>query len=139
MIIHSDRTFTGKRLDYFKSIEYLGDLFLDPDTGIATGNASRKRIMTNEIELLLKNNSERVLSIYQHARQGIKMSERVTEVTNYLARNRNIKDISCVSYEGTMVAMLFISKNKERIEPIYDYFHDLLGSVADKRIKILMF
>lgn len=139
MIIHSDRTFIGKRLDHFKSIGYSSDLFLDPDVGIATGKSSRKHIMTNEIELLLENNSERVLSIYQHARQGITMPERVIEVTNYLARKINIKDISCVSYECTMVAMLFISKNEERIESIYNYFNDLLGSVADRRINRFIF
>jgi len=48
-IIHSDRTFTRTYPDYFKSIKYSGDLFLDPDTGIATGKAYRKHIKTDEI------------------------------------------------------------------------------------------
>lgn len=132
-IIHLDRIFTGNRVDYFNSIEYLGDLFLDPDTGIATGNATRRLIKVIELDLIMKNNPDRVLSIYQHTRQGIKMSGRVTEVTNCLFKN--LKDISCTSYEGTMVAMLFISRNKKRIGHIYDYFHELIEPVAERRLK----
>lgn len=133
-ILHSDTTFTGNRLDYFNSIQHQGDLFLDPDTGIATGNPNRRHITIQEIELLLNKNPNRVLVIYQHTRQGITMSQRVDEVIKSLLRE--INDISCTSYESALVAMIFVSKRKERIKSINRYLHGLLCHAVKNRVRI---
>jgi hypothetical protein len=133
-ILHSDTTFTGNRLDYFNSVQHQGDLFLDPDTGIATGSPNRKHITIQEIELLLGNNPNRVLAIYQHTRQGITMSQRVDEVIKALLRE--FKDISCTSYESALVAMIFVSKRKERMKSINGYFHNLLCNAVKNRVRI---
>lgn len=138
-IIHSDKTFANnhnnQRMSYFQSIKHQKDLFVDPDIGIATGNKTIQHIAIPEINLLLNiNNQHRVLIVYQHTRQGITMPKRIDEVMNAL--NTEIKDIFCTSYESSVVAMLFISKNKERIGDINRYFHNLLPPTIKNRSRL---
>jgi hypothetical protein len=62
-IYHETEAFTGPRktcLDSIKQKE--GDLFFDPDTGIATGRASRKHIKISVLGALLSTATESVRS-----------------------------------------------------------------------------
>ena len=68
----------ASRKHYFGEIEHKGDLFLDPDTGIATGKATIKHVKPAAIVLLLRD-SDRMLAVYQHASRG-KISQRVDKV-----------------------------------------------------------
>ena len=69
-LVNSQRTFTVQRQDYFNSIDHRGDLFLDPDTGIAAINITRKHVAIKEIDFLLMKNKSRVIAVYQHNAQG---------------------------------------------------------------------
>ena len=63
----SHRRPLSDRNGYFGEIEHPGDLFLDPDTGIATGKVSAQHVAPAEIAALLKS-TDRLLAIYQHVR-----------------------------------------------------------------------
>jgi hypothetical protein len=121
MICHADTTFSGRRKDYFAGIQHAGDLFLDPDTGISTGQASRRHITVPEICGLLNChvNRKRVLMIYQHSARG-DFHERLTQIGNMLLENCNQRVRYCV-YQARRVAMFFISQNKKQIRAIQDY------------------
>ena len=65
-ICHGNSTFLGKRDKYFTKLLKVGDVFLDPDTGIATGDASKVHIKISELGKLIID-SDRVLMVYQHS------------------------------------------------------------------------
>src|SRR5213080_2708458 len=56
------------RDQYFAEIRHGGDLFLDPDTGIATGKVARPEqyVQTRDIWSLLSNGTNRLVIVYQH-------------------------------------------------------------------------
>ncbi|MGD0275598.1 MAG: hypothetical protein ABSB79_06025 [Syntrophales bacterium] len=132
-ILNYDKIFKGApRIKYFQSINHTGDLFIDPDTGIATGKKiTPKRIFIDEIDLLLKKNSDRVIAIYQHNARG-KMSDRLNEVIKHILKK--IRDLYCTYYMSSNVAMIFISKNGVRIKKIHD-FHRVFYEAVPNRIK----
>src|SRR3990172_1779207 len=53
---------------YFREITHKGDLFFDPDTGIATGRVKNREqyIWPREIATLLDGSADRLLPVYQH-------------------------------------------------------------------------
>jgi len=94
------------RKSFFAEIRHPGDLFLDPDTGVATGQhgASVQHVLASEIATLV-GSLDRFLAIYQHVRAQ-RVSERVDAVC------RVIRDVmpegQWCSYESGTVAMIFI-------------------------------
>lgn len=130
-IIEHKRLFTVNRSEYFREIQHQGDLFLDPDTGIATGRHTSKHIRPAEIHNLLNEQPDRVLAVYQHIRAR-RTHERIQEVVSALERSKQ-PSIYC-SYESSTVAMLFLSKNVSRVDSIRRYFEHLLGTHADRRV-----
>lgn len=54
------------RAKYFAEISHHGDLFLDPDTGIATGRVKLAHVSPSEIGDLLDARTNRLLLVYQH-------------------------------------------------------------------------
>lgn len=95
----------ASRKRYFDEIEHTGDLFLDPDTGIATWKVKNisRYIRPSEIGLLL-GDSDRLLAIYQHVRAQA-VSRRVDAVCRAL--NGAIDGCNWSSYESGTVAMIF--------------------------------
>ncbi len=58
------------RSRYFAEMSQHGDLFLDPDTGMATNGASpiKKYVKPSEVAALLQSCASRLVAIYQHVR-----------------------------------------------------------------------
>jgi hypothetical protein len=120
-ICHDQTTFPGERTreEYFHEIPQTGDVFLDPDTGIATrhisGTRNKQYIKICEIRELL-GRSDRILIIYQH-------SPRLSSPNQFdwLRRDAILHDIQnghCAIWPCGQVAAFFLSLNKARIDRI---------------------
>lgn len=114
---------------------HTGDLFVDPDTGIALGYASHAEnyIRVREAHQLLGEKLPRILCIYQHIRAK-KTRDRVRELIAALAEFNT--RIYCCSYETPTVAMLFVSRKQNRIEQVNKYFKNYLGRHSDMRVRL---
>lgn len=134
-VLQHKRKLREDRGKYFTEVVHAGDLFVDPDTGIAlrpVGHAE-KYIKVREIHQLLGEKLPRILCIYQHVRAQ-KTKDRVSELVLALVEVNT--RIHCCSYETPTVAMLFISKKQSRIEQMNKYFKNYLGRHADRRAEI---
>ena len=126
-----------KRQSYFEELNKLKerfngcDVFLDPDTGIHTGNGSghRQHIDPRIIETIL--NESNVVLVYQHgARQ--KMYERIDEIAECV--RQSCDNVECLSYQASQNAMLFFSWSSSRLDGIKAYFYYLLECYASHRV-----
>lgn len=124
-----------QRLDYFREIKHSSDLFLDPDTGIATGRVGRasRYVRPAELKDLLYSNPSRVVAVYQHVR-AIPTARRLEQVISVL--RAEAASFSCCSYESATVAMLFFSKNPARVGAIHGHHKALLGRHASNRTQV---
>jgi hypothetical protein len=121
-----------QRATYFAEISHRGDIFLDPDTGIATGRAKTTHVSPSEIGHLLDSPTNRLLAVYQHVR-GHRVSVRVDAVLRAL--QGQIGRFSWTSYESGTVAMLFLSRTPERTEQATDHFKGILGRHFSGRVR----
>jgi hypothetical protein len=121
------------REQYFDEIKHMGDLFLDPDTGIATGKVKNisQYVRPSEIKRLLRD-SDRLLAIYQHVRAQA-VSRRVDAVCRAL--NGAIDGCNWCSYESGTVAMMFLSRSRQRVVDVTTHFRRLLGGHAVGRVR----
>lgn len=76
------------RPGYFREIAHNGDLFLDPDTGVATGRVQNRHqyLYPREIRMLLDGSNDRLLMVYQHVRAQ-NVSRRVDDCLLHLKRD----------------------------------------------------
>lgn len=120
-----------ERARYFGEIEHRGDLFLDPDTGVATGKvkAWRKYVKPAELAGFLDDN--RVIAVYQHVRARV--GPRVDAVVRKVSGG--VGALAWASYESGTVAMIFFSKSRSRIHAVADHFRGILGRQADGRVR----
>ena len=134
-ILQHRRKLRGEREQYFAEVTHTGDLFLDPDTGVALRYAGHieKYIRVSEIRQLVGGSLPRILCIYQHIRAK-KTRDRVRELISALAKSGT--KIYCCSYETPTVAMLFISVRQNRIEPLNEYFKNYLGRHSSMRVAL---
>lgn len=121
-----------ERTKYFDEISHRGDLFLDPDTGVATGRVKETHISPFEIGHLLDSATNRLLVVYQHVRAQ-RVSIRVDAVL--IALQREIGGFTWTSYESGTVAMLFLSRRPERTERIAAHFKSMLGRHSSGRVR----
>jgi hypothetical protein len=124
------------RSAYFGELsDTTGDLFFDPDTGIATSrvNEPEKYLFPGELHCLL-GKGERVVAVYQHVNRQ-QTRNRVKKVVEVVRENH--QTVACCSYESPSVAMLFFSESSSRIKPIEKYFSKLLGRHARNRVSII--
>jgi hypothetical protein len=124
----------ASRERYFDEIvQHKGDLFLDPDTGIATGKEKNfQHVRPAEIKILLRD-PDRLLAVYQHGARGGKISQRVARVCCVL--DGQIAGCKWSSYESGAVAMMFLSMSNQRVATVTEHFRRLLGRHADGRIQ----
>lgn len=130
---HKHRLDRERKLYFSELGSVPGDLFLDPDTGIATSDAREqsKYLFPDELHGLLKHHNGRVVSVYQYVSRQ-RTRDRIRKVIEVVA-NTDIH-FGCCTYESPSVAMLFFSSNTERIRCIEDFFHSLLGRHTEKRV-----
>ena len=125
-----------ERAKYFGEISHQGDLFLDPDTGVATGRVKESHVSPSEIRQLLDGSTNRLLIVYQHV-GGKPVAHRVHEVMNTLGGV--IGGFSACSYESGTVAMLFLARVPARTVLVAEHFETLLGRHAVGRVRSFEF
>src|SRR3990172_6412099 len=108
---------------YFDEIKHSGDLFLDPDTGIATGRPSKEHLAPTEVAKLL-GSGDRILAVYQHVR-AMRVCDRVDAVCEVIQRAS--PSTHWCSYESGTVAMIFLATSPERLDAVRGHFSSLLG------------
>ena len=123
------------RSGYFAELRHRGDLFLDPDTGIDTGGGSpiAKYLKPIDIASLLDGAMARVLAVYQHVRAR-KTCDRVDACLASVTRE--VPDVTWCSYESGTVAMLFLSRDPNRVQSIRLALERLLGRHAERRVRV---
>ena len=123
----------AQRTAYFEEVIHPGDLFLDPDTGVATCAVRNlwQYVTPSEVRQLLARHDSRVVAVYQHIRAR-RARRRVEEIVDKL-RDPQVCFAAC-SYESSTVAMLFLSRAERRIRAINDSFRKRLGCHAEERI-----
>lgn len=121
------------RKRYFDGIAHTGDLFVDPDTGVATGKVKepKRYINPGEIAKLLEAPG-RLLAVYQHV-QRQQVCVHVDAVRKTL--DEAVPGLHWSSYESGTVAMLFLARSKQRTSAVAAHFAGLLGRHADGRIR----
>jgi hypothetical protein len=130
-VIQHTISITQNRSAYFEEISHRGDIFLDPDVGIATSRVRNQSqyVQVREIDRLLSPSGDRIVVIYQHIR-GCKARERVDVVVGHLPSG-----CSWSSYESGTVAMLFIARKRGRVEEIFEALRHLLGRHGENRVR----
>ena len=125
----------NERDAYFHEIPSTDDLFLDPDTGIATGAVREptRYVTPPEVWRLFQVSENRLLLVYQHVRAQ-KVSDRVDKVLAALWHHSGGQCGWC-SYESAGVAMLFLARQPERTAALVAHFHQLLGRHGKGRIR----
>ena len=118
---------------YFSEIVHGGDIFLDPDTGIATSGSSQreKYVMPTELATLLRSTHERVVAVYQHVRAqktSVRVDVCLAEIAKEIA-------VGWCSYESPTVAMLFLCGEQLRTQKIAEALYELLGRHANRRVR----
>ena len=134
-ILHHDHPLDRDRARYFGEIPSSGDLFVDPDTGIATSRvkSARQYLFPAEVRSLLSANPNRLLVVYQHVR-AVRVRTRVQQVLACL----QLDDFrfACCTYESGTVALLFLSQSDARVEEVRGSLAALLGRHAETRVYI---
>ena len=122
----------ANRARYFREIAHAADIFLDPDTGIATGRVRdmSQYVGAAELHALLDAQPSRVIAVYQHIR-AIPTRRRLGTI--YAHVSADPRPFSCCSYESSTVAMLFFSRNARRVEAIHEFHNGILGTHATMR------
>ena len=121
----------GNRRAYFAESRPPGDIFLDPDTGVATGKVSPRwrYLLPTEVSQLISDDN--VVAVYQH-RDRSPMRKRVEVVVQ--AIREFSPEVDCLSYQATSVAMLFLSRQPSRLDAIGRHFTSVLGRHASHRV-----
>lgn len=122
-----------ERQRYFGEIKHKGDIFLDPDVGVATGRVRiRERyVYPEDVWRLLTSGLNRLVIVYQHVR-GARTVARVDRV---IGRMGGSGLLSWCSYESGTVAMVFLSLAPHRIRDINNAFRTMLGAHGNGRIR----
>jgi hypothetical protein len=130
-VIRHERSLARNRGGYFAEIPKGGDVFLDPDVGLATGRVRHphRYVEPADVMRLLFNGPNRVVAVYQHVRAQTAFA-RLAVVTARLPYG-----CEWTTYESGTVAMIFVSLAAGRIEKIDSSFRRLLGRHSAKRVR----
>jgi hypothetical protein len=130
-LIRHDHDLSKERAKYFSELPTDGDVFLDSDTGIATGEVTCPAHYVRPVELqnVMQGGTRRLVIVYQHIRAQ-RARDRVERILAVL--NRRQFQFSCTSYESPTVALLFFGAKLERVKAVHDFFKSFLGAHAKK-------
>ena len=132
-VLKGDIVFSGEtRRDYFQDLGE-NDLFLDPDTGIAAGDerAEKEHIRVSEIAGLLSAAPSRMLLIYQHASRD---KHGLRKKLNSLHSDKSLNGCDIFAYDSGAVAMVAISRDRQRTHEALARLKCWLGPIAAKRV-----
>lgn len=164
-IIHHDDPYPGEPKRYKNSgttaqqnkywtdviTAHTGDLFLDPNIGIATWILTERDnpqnfIFEAKLFALLDAKPQRLVAVYQHVRQektDSRISRLLCDQWGLRSRNARLWCCSCEAEGGFVmpsgrklagggVAILFFSLNVERIQAVYDCLEKALPTEAPR-------
>jgi hypothetical protein len=116
------------RAHYFATIAngFQGDVFLDPDNGIAPRKPEPAHVAAAEVFALLT--PENVVAVYQHRPQRVSAPWLVRYVQLVVATGARV-----VGYESAQVGMLFVTKSASRESAVRQALANRLGAVAVAR------
>jgi len=129
----------ASRAVYFQELSHTGDLFLDPDTGIATGHVRQpaQYVFPTEVRELVAATPGRVIAVYQYVR-ACRVRVRIDKILRAVSQlpvPQPVSGIHWCSYESSSVAMLFFSSTQQRVQSITESLSGLLGSRAEGRVR----
>ncbi|MFN7696837.1 MAG: hypothetical protein ACK6CU_20745 [Deltaproteobacteria bacterium] len=116
------------RAHYFATIAsgFQGDVFLDPDNGIAPSKPEPAHVAAAEVFALLTH--ENVVAVYQHRPQRVSAPWLARYVQLVIATGARV-----VGYESAQVGMLFVTKSASRESAVRQALANRLGAVAVAR------
>ena len=131
-VLHANALFSHQtRQQYFKELIHGGDMFLDPDTGIATAPTDAQHVTVDEIHSLFRGDymEDRTILVFQHAGHD-PFAARIEQLAGrVIAPENNLdRDLYCCSYECGRVAMLFLSVNRDRLMSVPKIFSGFIGT-----------
>ena len=111
---------TGKRRRYFAELDGHSDrdFFLDPDVGVATGEARPQHIKPCEAFGHLQD--QNVVAVYQHRARGttIKRMHEVSQVLHEQALHERRPSIEYLAYVEPNAGLLFLAEQPTRLRDI---------------------
>lgn len=128
-VLNWDRFSHRTRAKYFEGMlrDADGDIFIDPDTGVAAPALDAKHVSPAECAHFLRRDN--LVLVYQHARRASNWAAASLD----RIRNGLLEGGGC-AYASPQVAMLFLSKSPERIESVRSILDALLGPVSARWI-----
>ena len=128
---NSDLFSSVTRQSYFCNLGR-NDLFLDPDTGIASDKKAKKEhVSPSEIAALLSESRSRMILIYQHASRE---KDGPRKKLDLLREAQGLTECGIFAYDSGAVSMVVISRNRERTDKALARLKSWLGPVASTRI-----
>lgn len=137
-ILKHDKQFTHEgRRDYFASLNTAAsyDVFLDPDTGVepGCGSACERHVTVHELEQMLSTAPGRVLFVYQHAHRK---NDWASDALDRLAEINGTPRCWRFAYDAGSVAMLVVSRDKERVKRLHARIIIHLHGSSDARKRL---
>jgi hypothetical protein len=117
------------RKSYFSAwVQLDDDVFVDPDTGVATARPELSHVTPSEVFAMLS--ADNVVAVYQHRPRG--------DGAEWLARyvqllSDTATGAATIGYESAQVGMLFVTKSPERKAAVRLSLALRLGAVAVAR------
>ena len=123
----AERFTHSNRRQYFCSIKIHGDVFVDPDTGVAASEpkATAKHIQAEECGQLLHKDAPNIVMVYQHAQRKADWAKGQLEILR-----STIDSVQAFAYQSSVVGMLFLSWNADRLKKVQGALSKLLGPTA---------
>jgi hypothetical protein len=120
---------TRDRVTYFGPFvgRNMGDVFVDPDSGVSPSAPSARHISPKEVAAL--STGDNVVAIYQHRPRGEAASGWLNRYRRLLAT----ADARVIGYESAQVGMLFTTQSPRRHRDLRSYLASRLGVVARAR------
>jgi hypothetical protein len=134
-IVHHSYALRDKRQAYFQELKHPGDIFLDPDIGIRTGNSRPlcKYVRPSEIIELASRGPERLVVVYQHIR-GQTRSDRLAVVQSAFSSPGSC--VEAAVYGSASVALVFAARSRYRVRKVYDVLREFLGPYSERRVTL---
>jgi hypothetical protein len=120
---------TSNRARYFESLNIPADddLFVDPDIGIEPeGKGSARHVLLSELAVLLPPDTKRVVLIYQHR---LHKKNWVEACLRRVVQSSHLTGCHAFAYGAGSVAMLFVSRDSQRLALLHSTLTDLTASL----------
>jgi hypothetical protein len=130
-VLRQDVEFTTEtRADYFRIDPHLGDVFVDPDTGIEpTTRGGTEHMRRQEIAMLLPAEASRIVLVYQHA---YRKDDYAAATLKQIAADDCLRGCHAFAYKGGNVSMIFVSRDGARLATVRSAVHSFFSAKSDR-------